>query len=123
MSSTNHTPGPWRNAPWTCHAAVSILADTGDTRAGQPWPTLIADCAPIDGYSASAEPNARFIVRACNAHEDLLAALRQLLADVEERGFENVSIEHPTVKGVQMARAAIAKAEPAVQRVAQEVSA
>jgi len=119
MSTTKHTPGPWHNAPWTSHAAISILAHTGQRLAGQSWPTLIADCAPIDGYSDNALANARLIAAA----PDLLAALRQLLADVEELGFENVSIEHPMVKGVPMARAAIAKAEPAAQRVAQEVSA
>lgn len=41
----------------------------------------------------------------------LLHALRRLLANVEEFGFENISIEHPLADGVPLARIAIAHAE------------
>ena len=90
--STQHTPGPWRAEPWTCHAATSILADGN---------RLIADCAAIDGYSVNALPNARLIAAA----PDLLTALKAL--------FEQCSPEIPGSPGspLELARAAIAKAE------------
>lgn len=47
--------------------------------------------------------NALFIVRACNAHEELLAALRGLVCELES--------VHVPAPGLQHARKAIAKAE------------
>jgi hypothetical protein len=55
------------------------LADTGERLGGQVWPTLIADCAPIDGYSNNALANARLIAAA----PDLLAALREVRAHMQ----------------------------------------
>lgn len=43
--------------------------------------------------------------------EDLLVALKELLKNVEEFPFESISIEHPMMTGVPLARAAIAQAE------------
>lgn len=71
--SNKHTPGPFRIAenewnlktvlPW--HGAVLI---EGDINSGLAVPPLI--CALYRGVEA----NAAFIVRACNAHDELLAA-------------------------------------------------
>lgn len=54
--------------------------------------------------------NAHRIVDSVNAHDDLVEALRLLLADVEASRFDEVSIEHPAVTSVPKARAALAKA-------------
>ena len=64
-----HTPGPWRSA------GGSVYLD----RDGLDMLTVVAKC-PRRQHSpvirkADAEANAAFIARACNAHEDLLAAL------------------------------------------------
>lgn len=53
--------------------------------------------------SAEAEANAEFIVQACNAHEDLLGALKQLSAALDDFDFD------PALQAA--ARAAIANAE------------
>ena len=62
------------------------------------------------------EANAEFIVRACNAHDDLVAALELIhdyhvvpIADFEERHGHNVGLEQVA----EAARVAIAKAKPA----------
>lgn len=46
-----------------------------------------------------------------DANKDLLVALKELLKNVEEFPFESISIEHPLMTGVPLARAAIAKAD------------
>lgn len=65
-----HTAAPWR------------VGDAGHTvfgpPNGTPFPTII--CALGD---ANPRANAAYIVAACNAHDDLVAALRQLLVEVD----------------------------------------
>lgn len=60
------------------------------------------------GYVASVlrEMDARFILRAVNCHEDLLAGLKDLVEEARE-DFDN----HGLVESFENARAAIAKAE------------
>ena len=78
-----HTPGPWRytdggiidNAPPRGHAGVEIAdvlgADTHDRR------------GPV--LKQEARANAAFIVRACNSHDDLLAACKFALDSIASR--------------------------------------
>ena len=85
-----HTPGPW-------------YAVTGD-RAVTIGAAILGEHAPlatVDYTEENAQANAAFIVRACNVHDDLLAALRELEAFGERE-------ELPTVLAIT--RAAIAKA-------------
>lgn len=74
--------------------------------------------APADLPRAEAKAEqlatAKFIIRACNAHADLLAALEVLLACVPKRTY--VSFDGPVENALQpaeivKARAAIAKAK------------
>lgn len=55
----------------------------------------------------SFEPNAAFIVRACNSHDDLLAALKAASPFVSAQAYS-----HPDARPtIDLIRAAIAKAE------------
>lgn len=93
-----HTPGPWKyDMGLTDNDTTSNVAFITDddgfliarlTRTG-PQKSLHADTA--------------FIVRACNAHEELLAALR--------RSVEAMAARMPHCSVLPDARAAIAKAE------------
>jgi hypothetical protein len=66
----NHTPTPWKAdlraiipVPDPCEIAASILTEDGETEIGHVFN----------------KANTEFIVRACNAHEDLQEAVRNLL--------------------------------------------
>ena len=91
----NHTLGPWH----------IINSDMVVGPEGQ----LVADCERTPHCERPAPPtveamaNAEFIVRACNAHEELLAALRGLVCELE-----SVNVPAP---GLIHAKKAIAKAE------------
>lgn len=93
-----HTPGPWHMRTGVCrndHPDTSADVHGAD---GQ----FIADC----GCHESANANASRIVLAVNAHDDLLAALKQAVADA--RPATNPSSRMPSY---EQACAAIAKAE------------
>jgi hypothetical protein len=91
MKTTNHTPGPWEAKDQWGYIKVHS-AENG--------------VCVIHGLDSKAQANANLIASA----PDLLSALRFLLADY-------VAIEVETLTGssvpVEMARAAIAKAEGA----------
>lgn len=60
------------------------------------------------------EANAEFIVRACNAHDDMLAALEACLEHpgLDECNIDNVDFgQEPVCETIRLARAAIAKAK------------
>jgi len=92
-----HTPTPWRQVP----GIPIILAGAGDKTTG----TLAASTAAKELPFAEQKANAALIVRAVNAHADLVAALRGILANVNE---EFVSDE--ATYFFAKARAALAKA-------------
>lgn len=77
----SHTPTPWFiNGPWHIQSQTDI---EGYRANGEPIPALpkiIAKLTPI----VEREANAAFIVRACNAHEELVKALRYALECLEE---------------------------------------
>jgi hypothetical protein len=92
-----HTPAPWEARGEKGNYEWNVVAPDDDDLS-EPW--HIAECH--DGAKGcSAEANARFIVRAVNAHDDLVAALRCLLNATMYR-------DHPAES--QMAIDAIAKA-------------
>lgn len=71
MTTTKHTPGPWVRLGRTSdrHHAIGPEGET-------------PNAAPVTVnalYDEEGEANADFIVRACNAHEDLLEALEALV--------------------------------------------
>lgn len=80
MSNTKHTPTPWRASNNTgpkmqSYSQSSCIAGTGANSL-----QLVAGCFNDIGGPEVAAGNAAFIVRACNSHEQLVAALRNLIA-------------------------------------------
>jgi hypothetical protein len=90
MAIAQHTPLPWHK---DIHGHIG---DSKGTNIASTWTTPDDNCP--EGRPATA--NAAFIVRACNAHYDLLEALKAVvkIADRKTKEFDD-------------ARAAIAKAE------------
>ena len=63
---TSHTPGPWKQHATPGKIYASVRGADG---------RCVADCGSRSDVIAQA--NAEFIVRACNAHDDLLEALQR----------------------------------------------
>lgn len=80
--SEKYTPGPWQIKAGT----DGIIRSSADDR----WiaKTSVSDPTGWDSDAANAE----FIVRACNSHEDLLAACR---AALEWRALDGDGISEP----------------------------
>lgn len=103
-----HTPTPWTLSPFgRWRRGVDVLAGN----------RIIAKCSPMCGSDASSLGNAKFITRACNSHDELLAALWQC-----QKCFRVLS-DHPAFGGgapefnvayetIGRLTSAIAKAEP-----------
>lgn len=73
-----HTPGPWR-AEWLDDLDGWIMDGAGNYLA-----TIVTE--DDDGFlvpAAEQEANARFIVQACNSFEELLAAAKLSLEELE----------------------------------------
>ena len=97
-----HTRGPWRVNlhQGTCHLGVGIEAESDVV--------VSVSCADCQGDEPRlTEVNARFIVQACNAHEDLLAALQVLVLTPHILPY----LEANDPMALEQARAAIAKAK------------
>lgn len=91
MSKQQHTPTPWHVDPKRQFRIV----------AGDDW--TVATTLTTDNLRDQWEENARYIVRCVNSHDDLLAALKAILAD----GVHCDVVPHLHEK----ARAAIKRAE------------
>jgi hypothetical protein len=102
---SKHTPTPWK-------ASGNSIINSEDT-------ICIANIECDGGYEAQGEQrdaNAKFILKACNSHEKLVAALNTCVGlleisadDAEECGYdqraENIRLE------IKQARAELAEAE------------
>jgi hypothetical protein len=106
----NHTP-TGAPLPWN----FKFDENSGNTKIGAA--TEVVGIIYQQGYPRSSEENAEFIVRAVNAHDDLVAALEYLLTDA--LGDNQVAgcgcyvcSEHESPYGdaITKARAALAKA-------------
>jgi hypothetical protein len=94
-TSNKHTPLPWRFGDNVGKRPTWEYVEGQD---GQ------AIC--LIGQTSDGEANAAFIVRACNAHEDLVAALSELVELLEDNQPDWYLKKH-----FNHARAALAKAE------------
>ena len=96
-----HTPTPWR-----ADSGPELSAHIGPYVYGPDnVPVAYVDYQHV-GDGALSNENAAFIVRACNAHDDLVAAVEELL--------EHLADNDPELSGSPlcgMARAALAKAK------------
>lgn len=91
--STQHTPTPWHDeigAPGSS-SGLTVRDENGN---------IIARVGSID--------DAAFIVRACNAHDELVAALRGLLDATKD--IRGIDPEEYKPEAFATARAALAKA-------------
>lgn len=106
---TTHTPGPWR------------IGQQGFDNGGFPETVIVADaaggkvvapcvCLHFEHYPEMREANAGFIVRACNAHYDLLAACEALVSWADGDTAE-VTDGNPLDDAIESAMFAIAKAK------------
>ena len=71
---SKHTQGPWRVGIRTAHSKRDVYGPLGEL-------VVLADAVFTD--LATAQANAAYIVRACNAHEDLVKALEELIGVAE----------------------------------------
>jgi hypothetical protein len=105
---SEHTPVPWvvRVFPTARNANNQYwIMDAIPDKDGKVVANAIASATPSND---EAEANARFIVRACNCHADLLEAVNLLLAAID---FAEVN-KHPAIEAcLDYATAVIAKAE------------
>jgi len=94
---SEHTP-----LPWVKNDLARIESEKEHGWVNDGW--IICDCDGPDG-----EHNAAFIVRAVNSHDELLAALKELL-ELQPQGL--VSPTHQKlIEAISKSAAAITKAE------------
>lgn len=103
-----HTPIPWS------------VDEVREDCAGQETLSICAEntgyvcgihCAPGVLITAEDHCNAAFIAKACNAHDELLAALRGVLNHLWDTRKRDVKRDYHLMVAEAAARAAIAKAE------------
>lgn len=104
---TEHSPLPWQMK----RAALPVDGEYDFAIYDEPH-GVIAEVFGRSGTSVfpPAVANAAFIVRACNSHAELLAALKALLHEVSESG-NAYARDFGWPRATDAARAAIAKAE------------
>lgn len=93
------TPGPWKVLDLR-HQGGGQIKITGEP---SPWSSRYV--ANVLVSNPAAPDNAAFIVRACNAHDGLVKALREMIEAIEAP--ENVV----RLEATEKARAALAAAE------------
>lgn len=76
---TEHTPGPWHTERGLSSTGATPIRDA--ERVNVAW---VCGSDAIDGTPQKAKANAEFIVRACNAHDELVAALEKQVAHTEQ---------------------------------------
>jgi hypothetical protein len=106
-----HSPLPWK-------------ADRNFVRDINSGNIYVANCMSWSDLSAKAnaqgktklldidkaKANAQFIVRACNAYEELLKSLKDIVTRIEEKDA-NIAPSHTCLEAKYVAKAAITKAE------------
>lgn len=104
IARTAHTPGPWRVTSELLIAADSL-------------PSLyIAQVFTHDNGTSgkvipAADDNAALIVRACNAHDELVAALESAAVALQLHANEFPS-DYENAAALKSVRAALAKVQP-----------
>lgn len=107
MSESKHTPGPWKLAPMAHGHSVHIEGGKDTETIASAWATK----------NEQAIANAEFIVRACNAHDDMLAALIALTSNPRPSTLSRADDDEWAERykryedAFNAARAAIAKAK------------
>lgn len=112
MSEQKHTPTPWFLVGTQIYRRPkSDLYEFGGPVAGdKPMASASKGWYGEDADGFPAEANAAHIVKCVNCHDDLLEALKGLMADISG-GEKSCGHEFTCVCAGDKARAAIAKAE------------
>lgn len=103
MSEATHTPVPWR-----CDYAGHLYSS------GEGYVAIITPFTPKEhhteygGATPKARANARFIVRAVNAHEKLVEACKRVLTAIE---WSTTADRMESEEQAELLRAALALAE------------
>lgn len=104
MSEQKFTPLPW--------AQRSLMVDT----VAEPYPRTLRGVCHCGGQGRSSdesEANAAYIVRACNAFPDLLAACKAALPELSCMGRQlEIRDDSAPARAIELVKAAIAKASP-----------
>lgn len=109
MADSKHTPLPWRFAPAGGNMSKNYAQPFAIAQAGEA--NLIGGCfGDVRGGHDVAEANAAFIVRAVNAHDELVGALREGV-EIEQGDLVGREWKEAVHAWLSKARAAIAKAE------------
>lgn len=104
---TTHTPGPWVAQPPRGHQhAIDRKREIVSPILGGGELVVVGEHTGIDCLK---EADAAFIVRACNSHYELLAALESAAESIEQ--LVKVGRIPANNAGLRDARAAIAKAK------------
>ena len=85
-AGATHTPTPWR-------ANESVFSANGMTELHIGTPEMTACVVYVDKaapYAATQEANAAYIVKACNSHAQLVAALEMLTKALYDSGHQNL---------------------------------
>lgn len=110
IDRTTHTPGPWHIDRMAAGPSFYVIDEAGE------------DIARVRGGDDRSHPNAEFIVRACNSHEELLEVVR-MVANASMCGTKSEPPEswigwqwsgggtEAAYRIKELARAALAKAE------------
>jgi hypothetical protein len=98
MGQNEHTPTPWEDG----------TGDNGNDAWVFARGAAVADCDLYSDRDRN-KANAEFIIRAANCHDELLAALKWFIDDID--GTHTVMLDFDA--NVKRARAALAKAQPA----------
>lgn len=102
MTTQKHTPTPYKLDHY-CKTSITDTSEEG----------TIASCSsPTIGFKDESinEANAAFIVRACNAHEELVQVLEDLLK-AEDVDFNDTNIHPSSINGRAIRALAKAKGE------------
>jgi hypothetical protein len=107
---TTHTPGPWCEGDENSGNGLNILSASRQIIAHTA--EFSSQLSKITGIkSAEAKANAAFIVRACNSHYEMLAALEKVALYGENTGSLSIGHIAALEELGRNARAAIAKAK------------
>jgi hypothetical protein len=114
---SEHTPLPWSVLESDADAREPFVAVSEPDEYGNAPDLHIAVChysgnnydpATLAADKAKAKANAEFIVRACNCHDELLEACKELVSWYDSDKSQRASV---TFAAFDAVRAAIAKAE------------
>lgn len=106
MTKPERTPGPWNWHPNYGHPGQLKGAFIDTTKANIAQVVSVGCCADGASSQEQCEANAAFIILACNAHDELVTALREMI-----QYTDGLTLPRSLVDARRKARAVLAKVE------------